>query len=328
MTSILRFFSCLTLACSVLLPLSVQAGDNAAPLLKLASLQTDTHTSQSPAALAKPPGTTVQLASISAAVVDYQSGSALFAKHADLPLPIASITKLMTAMVVLDAKQPLNERISFTEEQRRANNNYYSRIRVGSTLPRKDVMRIALMSSENLAAAALGHNYPGGIKAFVKAMNSKARALGMQHTLFVDSTGLSEKNVSTAADLALMVSAAAKYPEINQFSTTPSFTARFKNPRYVLGYGNTNSLVHRSNWEIDITKTGYLNEAGRCLVMLTKIDGREVVMVLLNSFGKRTPVGDAGRIKRWLQTGSSGAISQTARAYEKKIMAQLSAVLN
>lgn len=215
----------------------------------------------------------IQLASVSATVVDRTTSAPLFEKNADLVMPIASITKLMTAMVVLDAKQPMNERILFTRQQRQANNNYYTRIRVGSTLPRKDVIRIALMSSENMASSALGHTYPGGITAFVKAMNRKAQQLGMNNSHFVDPTGLSEQNVSTAGDLAKMVTEAATYPEIKEFSTTRGFTARFKKPRYRLQYGNTNVLVHRKSWDIDLTKTGYLNEAGRCLVMMAEVEG-------------------------------------------------------
>jgi len=265
----------------------------------------------------------IQLASVSAAVFDPAKSAPLFEKNADLIMPIASITKLMTAMVVLDAKQPLNERILFTKEQRQANGNYFTRIRVGSTLPRKDVIRIALMSSENMAASALGHSYPGGIKAFVRAMNNKARQLGMNNSHFVDPTGLSERNVSTASDLAKMVTAASTYPEITQLSTTRGFTARFKKPRYNLRYGNTNVLVHRTSWDIDVTKTGYLNEAGRCLVMMTKVDGRDVVMVMLNSYGKRTPIGDAGRIKRWITTGESGKISSSAKHYQRQKLKEL-----
>ncbi|WP_299199084.1 D-alanyl-D-alanine endopeptidase [uncultured Amphritea sp.] len=265
----------------------------------------------------------IELASVSAAVVDSRTGAPLYKKHAELVMPIASITKLMTAMVTLDAKLPLSEKIGFTEAQKEANHNYYTRIRIGSELPRKDVIRIALMSSENMAASALGDTYPGGIKAFVKAMNRKARQLGMVHSHFVDPSGLSEKNVSTASDLAIMVRAAASYPEISEYSKTRSYTARFSNPGYSLRYGNTNVLVHRDSWEIDLTKTGYLNEAGRCLVMMTNIKGRDTVMVMLNSYGKRTPIGDAGRIKRWLTTGKSGKISSSAKHYQRQVLQQL-----
>lgn len=265
----------------------------------------------------------IELASVSASVIDAQTGAPLYTKNAELVVPIASVTKLMTAMVTLDAKLPLNEKLLFTLNQKKANHNYYTRIRVGSMLPRKDVIRIALMSSENMAASALGHTYPGGIKAFVKAMNKKARQLGMIHTKYVDSSGLSEQNVSTASDLAIMVRAAASYPEITNYSTTQSYTAKFTKPAYSLRYGNTNVLVHRKSWAIDVTKTGYLNEAGRCLVMMTKINGRDTVMVMLNSYGKRTPVGDAGRIKRWITTGKSGKISDSARHYQRQVLRQL-----
>nr|WP_320135722.1 D-alanyl-D-alanine endopeptidase [uncultured Amphritea sp.] len=265
----------------------------------------------------------IELASVSAAVIDGKTGAPLYQKHAEMMMPIASITKLMTAMVTLDAKLPLNEKIQFTERHKKANNNYFSRIRIDSQLPRKDVIRIALMSSENMASSALGHTYPGGIKAFVRAMNVKARQLGMMHSHFVDATGLSQHNVSTASDLAIMVRAAASYPEIAEYSRTPGYTARFSHPRYSLRYGNTNALVHSKSWQIDVTKTGYLDEAGRCLVMLTEINGRETVMVMLNSYGKRTPIGDASRIKRWLTTGESGKISSSARHYQRQTLQEL-----
>ena len=265
----------------------------------------------------------IELASVSASVIDAKTGAPLYTKNSELVVPIASVTKLMTAMITLDAKLPLNDKLRFTQKQKQANSNYYTRIRVGSMLPRKDVIRIALMSSENMAASALGHTYPGGIDAFIKAMNLKARQLGMTQTQFVDSSGLSEQNVSTASDLAIMVRAAASYPEITKYSTTQSYTARFSKPSYSLRYGNTNLLVHRKSWAIDVTKTGYLNEAGRCLVMMTKVNGRDTVMVMLNSYGKRTPVGDAGRIKRWITTGKSGKISSSARHYQRQVLQQL-----
>lgn len=268
----------------------------------------------------------IELASVSATVIDGQTGAPLYQKHADMIMPIASVTKLMTAMVTLDAHLPMNEKIRFTRTHKQANNNYYSRIRLESELPRKDVIRIALMSSENMASSALGHTYPGGIKTFVQAMNHKAHQLGMTDTQFVDATGLSEHNVSTAADLAIMVRAAASYPEISEYSKTPSYTARFSHPRYSLRYGNTNVLVHRKDWRIDVTKTGYLDEAGRCLVMQTEINGRNTVMIMLNSYGKRTPIGDAGRIKRWLTTGTSGKISHSAKHYQQQVLQQIAPV--
>lgn len=268
----------------------------------------------------------VNLASVSTSVVELNSGSTLFEKNSDIVMPIASITKLMTAMVVLDAKLPMKERIRFTKDDKKQINNYYSRIRIGSELNRGDVLRIALMSSENLAASALSRNYPGGASAFVKAMNGKARTLGMTRTHFIDSTGLSEKNVSTASDLAKMVAAASKYPLIREYSTTQVYTARFKKPKYRLAYTNTNVLVRVGRWNIGLSKTGYLDEAGRCLVMLTKIKDKDVIMVMLDSFGKRSPVGDANRIKKWLQTGKQGKVAKAASNYQRMKLAYYSTI--
>ena len=268
----------------------------------------------------------VNLASVSAAVVDLKTGKTLLNKNNDIVMPLASITKLMTAMVVLDARLSLKEKIRFSKEDKQNINNYYSRIRIDSELSRGDVMRIALMSSENLAAAALGRNYPGGMEAFVKAMNKKAQSLGMQYTHFVDSSGLSENNVTTAADLAKMVAAAYKYKKIREYSTTKTFTARFRRPRYVLGYTNTNVLVRAGKKDVLLSKTGYLDESGRCLVMVRQIGRKKVVMVLLDSFGKRSPVGDANRIKKWLVSGKSGKISRAAFNYEQMKMAYYSSL--
>ena len=268
----------------------------------------------------------VNLASVSAAVVDLKTGKTLLNKNNDIVMPLASITKLMTAMVVLDAKLSLKEKIRFSKEDKQNINNYYSRIRIDSELSRGDVMRIALMSSENLAAAALGRNYPGGMEAFVKAMNKKARSLGMKHSHFVDSSGLSENNVTTAADLAKMVAAAYKYKKIREYTTTKTFTARFRRPRYVLGYTNTNVLVRAGKKDVLLSKTGYLDESGRCLVMVRQIGRKKVVMVLLDSFGKRSPIGDANRIKKWLVSGKSGKISRAALNYEQMKIAYYSSL--
>lgn len=265
----------------------------------------------------------VNLASVSAAVIDLKSGKALLKKNANIIMPIASITKIMTAMVVLDSKLSLKEKIRFRKQDKININNYYSRIRIDSTLSRGDVLRIALMSSENLAAAALGHNYPGGLPAFVKAMNKKARQLGMKHSYFVDSSGLSEKNVSTAADLSKMLSAAVKYSTIRKYTTTQVYTANFKKPRYRLAYTNTNALVRTGKWDIKLSKTGYLDEAGRCLVMVTKVNNKNVAMVLLDSFGKRSPTGDANRIKKWLATGKTGSVAKSAHNYQRNKIQKL-----
>ncbi len=265
----------------------------------------------------------VNLASVSATVVDLKSGRNYLKKNANIIMPIASITKIMTAMVILDSKLSLKEKIHFRKQDKININNYYSRIRIDSTLSRGDVLRIALMSSENLAAAALGHNYPGGLPAFVKAMNKKARQLGMKYSYFVDSSGLSEKNVSTASDLSKMVAAAAKYSTIRKYTTTKVYTANFKKPRYRLAYTNTNALVRGGKWNVKVSKTGYLNEAGRCLVMVTKINNKDVVMVLLDSFGKRSPTGDAYRIKKWLATGKTGSVAKSAHNYQQSKLKKL-----
>jgi D-alanyl-D-alanine endopeptidase (penicillin-binding protein 7) len=260
----------------------------------------------------------IHLGSISAAVVEVASGKTLYLKNARSVRPVASITKLMTAMVVLDAGLPSDEMVTITREDRDMIKNTYSRVRFGSRLSRRDLLLIALMSSENRAAAALGRNYPGGTVGFVAAMNAKAAELGMVDTHFVDATGLSPGNVSTAADLVKMVRAASGYRLISEFTTRARYVARFQNPRYSLPYVNTNVLVRRGDWNIDLSKTGYIREAGRCLVMLTEINGRQVVMVMLDSFGKWTPVGDAGRIKRWINTGDSGDIAAAALRYERR----------
>ena len=269
----------------------------------------------------------VHLGSISAAVVEMASGEVIYLKNARSVRPVASITKLMTAMVVLDAGLPLDEVLTITREDRDTLKNTYSRVRFGSKLSRHDLLLIALMSSENRAAAALGRNYPGGTEGFVDAMNAKAEELGMTGTRFVDATGLSPGNVSTASDLVKMVRAAAGYRLISEFTTKPSYTAHFRSPRYSLPYVNTNVLVRRGEWDIALSKTGYIREAGRCLVMLTELDGREVAMVMLDSFGKWTPVGDAGRIKRWIHTGESGDIAAAARRYERRKTSQLEQTL-
>lgn len=260
----------------------------------------------------------IHLGSVSAAVVELASGDTLYLKNADSRRPIASITKLMTAMVVLDAGLPLDEMLTITREDRDTLKNTFSRVRFGSQLSRRDLLLISLMASENRAAAALGRHYPGGLEGFIAAMNEKAAKLGMVDTQFVDPTGLSPDNLSTAADLVKMVRAATAYPLIADFTTRPSYVAKFQKPRYSLSYVNTNVLVRRGDWDIGLSKTGYIREAGRCLVMLTELDGRQVAMVMLDSFGKLTPIGDAGRIKQWIDTGKSGAVAGAALRYERK----------
>ncbi len=257
------------------------------------------------------------LASVNAAVAEVGADTLVYGKNADRSVSIASITKLMTALVVMGSGEPLDQRLEFYPRHRDAAANAYTRIRTGSTLPRADVLRIALMSSENFAAYTLARHHPGGYEAFVKAMNDKARELGMTGTRFVDSTGLSLQNQSTAADLVRLVQAALAYPAIMKYSTTGYFTAHFRQPRYSLAYGNTNVLVHRTSWNVRLSKTGYLNDAGRCLVMVSEMNGKPTITVLLDSFGTRSPLGDAGRIKHWLTTGEPGSVAGAAKAYEQ-----------
>lgn len=260
----------------------------------------------------------LQLASVNAAVAYADADGLVYGKNAERPVPIASITKLMTALVVMESGEPLTEWLEFRARHIPAPANAYTRIRQKSELRRADVMRVALMSSENFAAYTLARHHPGGYDAFIEAMNSRALELGMVNTAFVDPTGLSARNRSTAADLVRLVRAVSKYPQISDYSTTRYFTAHFRQPRYHLAFGNTNILVHRDSWGVGISKTGYLSAAGRCLVMLSEMDGRPVVTVLLDSLGTRSPMGDAGRIKRWLSTGAGGSVAAAARAYERK----------
>lgn len=267
---------------------------------------------------AEPSPTDLQLASVAAAVGPLGADSVAYAKNAGQVLSIASITKVMTAMVVLDSDRPLDEWVTIVKRKGEAPNNAYSRIRIGSQLKRGDLVRIALMSSENRAAYVLSRDYPGGRDAFVAAMNAKARSLDMDNTRFVDSSGLSPENRSTASDLLKMVRAAHGYGKIREYTTTAYFRARFRKPRYSLSYGNTNPLVKGNRWAVDLSKTGYLSEAGRCLVMVTRIDGEDTALVLLDSFGTRTPLGDAGRIKRWMTTGQGGRVAGAALRYERK----------
>jgi D-alanyl-D-alanine endopeptidase (penicillin-binding protein 7) len=244
------------------------------------------------------------LRSAAVLVVDPANSSVLLSKNADVASPIASITKLMTALVVLDAGQSLAEPIEVTAPAEDFGKNSFSRLTVGTVLTRGDVMHLALMASENHAAYSLGSHYPGGIPAIVRAMNAKARALGMTSAHFVEPTGLSSDNVASPEDLAKLVIAASRNPTIRDFSTDPSYTVRVK--RHLVEFHNTDRLVSNPTWNIVIQKTGYITEAGRCLVMETVIEGRSVVIVLLDSLGKYTRLADATRVKNWLQTVGLG----------------------
>lgn len=258
-------------------------------------------------AVAAPPLDVAKLKLMSANVVvlDAEEGTALYAKAADEVTPIASLTKLMTAMVVLDAKQPLDEQLEVDMDDFDYLKGSRSRLRMGVTLSREEMLRLALMSSENRAASSLGRHYPGGQLAFVAAMNDKADQLGMKNTHYDDATGLSPKNVSTANDLAKLVRAAAEYPLIRSFSTTPAHSVEVASTGQTLGFNNSNSLVKSGAWDIQLQKTGYIREAGRCVVMLATIASRPMVIVLLDSIGKLTRVADAQRVKHWIETGEA-----------------------
>lgn len=246
--------------------------------------------------------------SSSVVVMDAADSSVLYSKQAQRAVPIASITKLMTALVVLDAQQPLDEVIELTAADRHLERSSASRLAVGSKLNRGDLLHLALMSSENRAAHAVARAYPGGLPACVQAMNAKARELGMKTARFTDPTGLSSGNVSSAADLAKLVAAAASDPTIRTFTTHASHTVAIG--KHLLEFRNTNSLVAKTDWDIMVQKTGYTSDAGQCLVMKTVIRERPVLIVLLNSFGKYTRVADARRIRKWMEAGEQGRLAQ------------------
>jgi len=258
-----------------------------------------------PAAEARSHGARVRtdepnLRSSAVLVLDQTHSTVLYSRRADLAAPIASITKLMTALVVADAGLPLDEQIQLTSEDRILGKGAASRLTLGTTLTRGDLIHLALMSSENRAAHALGRNYPGGLPAFVHAMNAKAQSLGMTSSHFVDPAGLSSDNVASAEDLSKLVLAAAANPTIREFSTDPGYAVPVG--RRKLEFRNTNALVSNPNWNIIVQKTGYIREAGRCLVMQAMIQDRSVVIVLMNSVGKNTRVADAVRVRRWMET--------------------------
>jgi len=241
------------------------------------------------------------LKSASALVLDQSGQQVLYAKNSDAVVPIASLTKLMTALVVVEAGLPLEEVIAITTEDIDDIKGTRSRLKVGSVLTRGDLLKLALMASENRAASALSRAYPGGRPVFVVAMNDKAAALGMRHTRFVESTGLSSSNVSTAQDLAFLVAAAYREPLIREYTTEANYTVELGGGRR-LQYSNSNRLVLNEGWDIGLSKTGYLSEAGRCLVMQARIATKPVIIVLLDSWGKLTRIGDANRIRKWLES--------------------------
>src|SRR5918994_3974251 len=245
----------------------------------------------------------IALRSSSVLVQDAGTGEIVINKNAEAVVPIASITKLMTAMVILDRGLDLDEQIVLNREDAVGMKGSRSRLRTGLGLSRGDLLLLALMSSENRAAAALGRSYPGGMEAFVDAMNAKAAVLDMNESRFVEPTGLSPANVSTASDLAKMVRAADDYPLIREYSTKSRATVRASGRP--LQYGNTNGLVRSSYWEIGLSKTGYISEAGRCLVMQVRLADKDLIVVLLDSWGKQSRIGDANRLRKWLESGAA-----------------------
>ena len=242
----------------------------------------------------------LDLKSSVALVIDQDTHQVLFRKNDSAVLPIASITKLMTGMIVSDAKLPLDESLTITQDDVDTEKGSRSRLMVGATLTRGELMHLALMSSENRAAHALGRTYPGGLDAFVAAMNAKARLLGMSDTRYVEPTGLSSRNQSSAQDLARLVSAASADPMLREFSTSAGHQVEVGNR--TLTYNNTNRLVKNPDWDIGLQKTGYISEAGQCLVMQAKVAGRKLIMVFLDSAGKLSRLGDAERVRRWVET--------------------------
>jgi D-alanyl-D-alanine endopeptidase (penicillin-binding protein 7) len=247
----------------------------------------------------------LDLRSSVALVVDQRTGAPLFSKNAQAVLPIASITKLMTALVVIDSGAPMGETLEITAADIDTEKNSGSRLPPGTRLSRGEMLQLALMSSENRAANALGRNHPGGLRAFVDAMNTKARALGMPDTHFVEPTGLSSSNVSNARDLSRMVREALEYPLVRQFSTAPGLTV--DTGYRMVSYRNTNRLISSPTWDIGLQKTGYISEAGSCLVMQVSLDGQAVVMVLLDATGPSSRFGDAQRLREWLEHGGARA---------------------
>lgn len=241
----------------------------------------------------------LDIQSRAALITNAKTGEVLYGKNYNQTMPIASITKLMTAMVVLDAGLDMNDPVTITEDDVDHLRNTHSRLSIGTTLTRADMMLLALMSSENRAASALARSYPGGTTAAVTAMNRKAAKLGMTHTRFYDGTGLNGNNSSTPGDLVKLVQAAYRYADIRAFSTAPKYEVNSRGR--LLQYKNTNMLVKEPDWEIGVSKTGFLNEAGRCLVMMARIQDIPVVIILMDSWGKQTRIGDANRIKHWLE---------------------------
>ena len=260
----------------------------------------------------------LSLRSSAAIIQDQETGEILFGKNASTVTPIASITKLMTAMVVLDAGLDMQETITISSEDMDWLKGTHSRLKPGASLSRDELLRLALMSSENRAAAALGRSHPGGIDAFKRAMNHKAQMLGMNGSRFDDATGLSSANVSSAEDLVKLVRAAHQYDLIRSYTTMTGHEVHVAGRP--LAYRNTNRLVANGNWNIGLSKTGFTNDAGRCLVLQAKLAERNVIIVLLDSWGKLSRIGDANRIRAWLEASARpqvGAVQKSAQKGRK-----------
>ena len=243
----------------------------------------------------------LDLKSSVALVIDQDTREVLFSKNEQAVLPIASLTKLMTGLVVSEAKLPMNEMIVISQDDVDTEKFSRSRLKVGTELSRGELMHLALMSSENRAAHALGRTYPGGLTTFVGLMNQKARALGMNGTSYVEPTGLSSKNQSSAQDLAKLVNTAYGDPTMREYSTSPRYVVEVGNRS--MQFNNTNRLVNNPAWQIGLQKTGYISEAGRCLVMQATVAGRKLIMVFLDSAGSLTRIADAERVRRWVESG-------------------------
>ncbi|MBX3652725.1 MAG: serine hydrolase [Ramlibacter sp.] len=242
----------------------------------------------------------LDLKSSVALVIDQDTREVLLSKNDSAVLPIASLTKLMTGVLLSEAKLPMDEMITITQDDVDTEKGSSSRLRVGTTLSRGELMHLALMSSENRAAHALGRTYPGGLDVFVGLMNAKARQIGMHDTRYVEPTGLSSQNQSSAKDLATLVNFAYNDPLLRELSTSPGYQVAVGNR--TLQYNNTNRLVKNPDWDIGLQKTGYISEAGQCLVMQAKIAGRKLIMVFLDSAGKLSRLGDAERVRRWVES--------------------------
>lgn len=250
-------------------------------------------------------GDALNLKSNVALVVDQETHEVLFSKNDDAVLPIASLTKLMTGLIISEANLPMDEMITVTKDDIDTEKGSHSRLRVGARLSRGELLHLALMSSENRAANALGRTYPGGLSVFADLMNTKAHEMGMLNTHFVEPTGLSSRNQSSAKDLVKLVEEASNHALLRELTTSPDRLVSVGHQR--LQYNNTNRLVKNERWDIGLQKTGYISEAGQCLVMQTKVAGRQLIMVFLDSVGKLSRIGDAERVRRWVESSSNAA---------------------